>query len=69
MKFQNVSNNINHIIDQTSKFFSDISNNKNNEYGTWSQKSRMDLDNFLDVNGNQRIANRLDKIFNSFKAN
>ena len=66
---KNISNNMDEIIKLISRLFSDIANNKSNDYGYWSKKSRMELDRFLDGNGNQRIANKLDEIFNNLKNN
>ena len=64
---KNISNNIDEIILDTSKLFKDISSNKHTDYGVWSLNSRAKLDNFMDGNGKQRIAKKLDDIYNKHR--
>ena len=42
--------------------FKDIDNNKENDYGKWSKKSRSYLGSFLDGNSKERIMDNLKKI-------
>ena len=59
---KNISNNLGNLILQISKLFKDIDNNKENDYGKWSKKSRSYLGSFLDGNSKERIMDNLKKI-------